>query len=101
MPLVATPALIGSTPDPLPAVFRSACGHPGRSVVLTVTRVVIKRRSCDLRGVKLVYAGIGVVVPDRGRSGALAHADGPSGSSTTSATVDVTSGDVTFQVSHS
>ena len=99
VPRTTTPARIASTPDPLPEAIRAACGHPGRRVVLIVTKFVISRRSCDLRGVKLVYAGIEVIVPDQGRAGALSHADGPLGSSTTSAMVDVLSGDVTFQVS--
>lgn len=100
-----------ATPTPSPVVTRPiahavparvlwACGHPGRSAVLTVTKIVIEHTACDLHGVRLVYQGVGVTVPERGQ-GAVAQADGPSGSSTTSATVDASTGDVTFQVSHS
>jgi len=100
-PQATTPTLTGTTADPLPSAVRLACGHPGRSVLLTVRELVVRRSSCDLRGVRLAYGGISVTVPERGGAGALAHADGPSGSSTTSASVDVSSGDVTFRVAQS
>ena len=88
-------------PGTLPAAVRLACGHPGRRVVLQAASLEVPRAECDLTGVTLVYDKIGVTVPSERGGGALAHADGPAGSSTTEVRVNKATGDVTFTVTHS
>lgn len=77
-----------------PAEFRAACGHPGATVEVKVVPVVVPRAACDLTGVVLLYAGVGVTVPAEG--GATAQADGPAGGKGLTASVDPKTQDVTI-----
>lgn len=99
--LTAQPSRHDAAGDALPAAVLRACGHPGSRVVLSVVELVVPRSVCDLTGVTLVYDKIGVTVPAERGGGAVAHADGPAGSSTTEASVNKATGDVTFVVTHS
>lgn len=78
-----------------PAEFAAACGKPGAVVEVKRVPVTITRASCDLTGVIVNHEGVGVTVPPEG--GASVHADGPTGGSELSASVDPKTQDVTIQ----
>ena len=71
------------------------CGHPGARATLPAVPITIPRHQCDLTGVVVRYGQTGVTVP--GQGAVQANVDGTSGASDLSATVDPTTGDVTFR----
>ena len=79
---------------PLPSAVRTACGHPGSTVIIERLPVTIRHHDCDLTGVEVRYGMTGVTVPSSGIVGA--NADGIGSSTTLIAEVDPATGDVTF-----
>jgi hypothetical protein len=78
---------------PPPPEFAAACGHPGTVVVVKQLPVVVPHATCDLTGVVVRHAGVGVTVP---RSGdARVDAQGPA-AATLVASVAARTGDVTI-----
>lgn len=97
-PGASSPAASDSTVQvntAVPAVFVSACGHPGTQVTVTALPVMVPRALCDLTGVVVIYGETGVTVPAHG--GVQADADGPSGATDIGASVDPSTGDVTLK----
>jgi hypothetical protein len=97
--LSAASACNASHPDekpaaPLPSVVRTACGHPGSTIILEQLPMTIRHRDCDLTGVQVRYGMTGITVPSSGIVGA--NADGISSSTTLIAEVDPATGDVTL-----
>ncbi|HEU0238152.1 MAG TPA: hypothetical protein VFR11_02580 [Micromonosporaceae bacterium] len=50
----------------MPAEFRAACGHPGRTVVVQRVPVTVRHADCDLTGVTIRYGHAAVDVPTPG-----------------------------------
>jgi hypothetical protein len=55
-----------STGGAVPAEFRAACGHPGRTVVVRHVPVTVRHADCDLTGVTIRYGLAGAMVPKPG-----------------------------------
>jgi hypothetical protein len=55
-------------PVAVPAEFRAACGHPGRTVIVLQVPVTVRHADCDLTGVTIQYGHASVVVPKPGES---------------------------------
>jgi hypothetical protein len=83
-----------SPQEPIPESLRAACGHPGTQAVVTTIPITVPRAQCDLTGVIVLYGPTGVTVPSSG--GVRGFWDGISSSFEFGATVDPTTGDVTF-----
>ena len=83
----------------LPESLGAACGHPGAEAVITVVPTTIPRAQCDLTGVVVRWGETGVTVPSEGE--VQGDWDGISSSFEFGASVDPTTGDVTFNGSGS
>ncbi|HKE66552.1 MAG TPA: hypothetical protein VKB59_18135 [Micromonosporaceae bacterium] len=64
------PALAASTSGAVPAEFRAACGHPGKTVVVQRVPVTVRHADCDLTGVTVRYGHASADVPTPGLTAA-------------------------------
>lgn len=70
----------------LPKALMAACAHPHARVALRTLPIEVPATRCDLTGVEFTYLGLTVTMPARGSETQSAHADGLSGSQTTTMT---------------
>ena len=83
----------------VPPELWAACGKPGSTVEVEAVPVTVRHADCDLSGVTLMHAGVGMAVPKPGEGGA-GFFEAPPGGSSRSASVsrDEATKDVTFSV---
>jgi hypothetical protein len=82
----------------VPAELRAACGHPRTRVAVHTAPFSVATAQCDLTGVELDYEGMSVSIPAQGDESQSAHADGLTGSTTTTVTASQHGGTISFTV---